>query len=91
MTAWDELLACSSLSSGDAWTLITHPKTGGGGTVLMGTNYEYILTEDHITFEVTSTDELTLNVTDEVITTDIVDDTIKLTIQEEELMIIKEC
>ena len=32
MNAWQRLLAASSLAIGTAWDLITHPKTGGGGT-----------------------------------------------------------
>ena len=31
MSAWDALLAASSLLVGDAWALITNPKTGGSG------------------------------------------------------------
>lgn len=34
MTAWQRLLAASSLAIGTAWDLITHPKTGGAGTVV---------------------------------------------------------
>jgi len=35
MSAWDKLLAASSLLAGTAWQLISAPKTGGGsgGTV----------------------------------------------------------
>lgn len=32
MSAWSNLLAASSLAIGSAWDLITHPRTGGGGT-----------------------------------------------------------
>lgn len=35
MTAWTRLLAASSLAIGTAWDLITHPKTGGSGTVIV--------------------------------------------------------
>jgi len=31
MSAWDKLLAASSLLAGTAWQLISSPKTGGGG------------------------------------------------------------
>jgi len=86
MTAWDELLACSSLSSGDAWTLITHPKTGGGGTTLTGATYEYNLNEERIIFAVTESDKLTLNVKDQTTNTIIVDETIDLNIEEETLI-----
>lgn len=34
MNAWQRLLAASSLAIGTAWDLITHPKTGGAGTVI---------------------------------------------------------
>lgn len=34
MTAWQRLLAASSLAIGTAWDLITHPKTGCAGTVV---------------------------------------------------------
>lgn len=33
MSAWTKLLAASSLSLGTAWDLITHPRTGGTGTI----------------------------------------------------------
>ena len=33
MSAWTNLLAASSLALGNAWDLITHPRTGGAGTV----------------------------------------------------------
>lgn len=32
MTAWQRLLAASSLAIGTAWDLITHPKTGSPGS-----------------------------------------------------------
>lgn len=32
MSAWTNLLAASSLARGNAWDLITHPRTGGTGT-----------------------------------------------------------
>lgn len=35
MSAWAKLLAASSLAIGTAWDLITHPRTGGAGTVLV--------------------------------------------------------
>lgn len=35
MSAWDKLLAASSLALGTAWQLISSPRTGGGGTVLV--------------------------------------------------------
>lgn len=34
MSAWTNLLAASSLALGTAWDLITHPNTGGSGTVV---------------------------------------------------------
>jgi len=36
MKAWDALKAASSLSTGNAWALLTHPKEGGGlvGTII---------------------------------------------------------
>lgn len=36
MMAWEALLAASSLTSGTAWELLTHPKEGGGlvGTII---------------------------------------------------------
>lgn len=34
MTAWQRLLAASSLAIGTAWDLITHPKTAGEMTVI---------------------------------------------------------
>jgi len=35
MSAWSKLLAASSLAFGTAWDLITHPKTGGAGTIVV--------------------------------------------------------
>ena len=35
MSAWAKLLAASSLAFGTAWQLITHPKTGGAGTIVV--------------------------------------------------------
>ena len=35
MSAWTNLLAASSLAIGTAWDLITHPKTGGSGTIVV--------------------------------------------------------
>ena len=35
MSAWAKLLATSSLAFGTAWDLITHPKTGGAGTIVV--------------------------------------------------------
>ncbi len=35
-TFWQHLVAASSLTVGNVWDLITHPKTGGsGGTILV--------------------------------------------------------
>jgi hypothetical protein len=34
MTAWQRLLAASSLVLGTAWDLITHPKAGGAGVIV---------------------------------------------------------
>lgn len=34
MTAWEKLLAASSLLAGTAWQLIGSPKTGGAGLVV---------------------------------------------------------
>jgi hypothetical protein len=34
MNAWDYLLASSSLTTGTAWDLLTHPKTGGGSILV---------------------------------------------------------
>ena len=34
MSAWDNLLAASSLALGTAWDLITHPITGGSGVIV---------------------------------------------------------
>lgn len=34
MSAWQRLLAASSLAVGTAWDLITNPKTGGAGVVV---------------------------------------------------------
>ena len=86
MTAWDELLACSSLSLGDAWTLITHPKTSGGGTTLTGATYEYTLNEEKVVFAVTESDALQLNVTEKSTNTLIVDEAINLNIEEQTLV-----
>lgn len=33
MSAWANLLAASSLAIGNAWDLITHPRTGTGSNV----------------------------------------------------------
>jgi len=35
MSAWTKLLAASSLAIGTAWELISSPRTGGTGTVLV--------------------------------------------------------
>lgn len=35
MTAWEWLVEGSELSTGDAWTLLTHPRQGGGGNCLV--------------------------------------------------------
>ncbi len=86
MTAWDELLACSSLSTGDAWTLITHPKTGGGGTTLTGATYEYTLNEEKVVFAITESDVLQLNVTEQSTNTLIIDEAINLNIEEQTLV-----
>jgi len=34
MTAWQRLIAASSLAIGTAWDLIANPKTGGAGVVV---------------------------------------------------------
>jgi len=34
MNAWQRLLAASSLAIGNAWDLITHPRTGGTGVII---------------------------------------------------------
>jgi hypothetical protein len=34
MSAWTNLLAASSLTTGTAWDLLTHPKTGGGSILV---------------------------------------------------------
>ena len=34
MNAWDYLLASSSLTTGTAWDLLTHPKIGGGSILV---------------------------------------------------------
>ncbi len=35
MSAWAKLLAASSLAVGNAWALISSPRTGGGGTSIV--------------------------------------------------------
>ena len=35
MSAWTRLLAASSLAVGNAWALISSPRTGGGGTSIV--------------------------------------------------------
>lgn len=70
MDAWETLLNNSSLASGDAWALLTHPsQSGGGETIYLG---------GEITLEVSDTDiEL---VTIDGISLDVVETSVELTL-----------
>lgn len=62
MTAWTKLLACSQLTSGTAWELISAPKTGGAGVVVNdGISVEVATMEIEIEVQAEVEVELQLN------------------------------
>ena len=70
MDAWETLLNNSSLVSGDAWALLTHPSQSGGG--------ETICPGGEITLDVSDTDiEL---VTIDGVSLDVVEISVELTL-----------
>lgn len=66
MSAWDKLLAASSLLAGTAWELISSPKTGGGSTVYVQ-QIQSVLADPVITASVAD-DIIRSHVTDGTIT-----------------------
>ena len=84
MTAWDELLACSSLNIGDAWTLITHPNTGSGGTLITGESFLYKITEDLFTFNIKD-DSLKVKIITDNIQTTLQTDSIGVSLSDDEI------
>lgn len=67
MTAWQRLLAASSLAIGTAWDLITHPKTGGSGAMVYIEQIQSTVTDD-TTLATLQDDAVSATVSDDTIT-----------------------
>lgn len=52
MTAWQKLLAASTLSAGTAWALISSPKTGLGAGLVVNDGVAVELAESDVAVEV---------------------------------------
>ena len=53
MNAWQKLLAASQLAAGTAWQLISNPKLGTGGGVIVNDGIAIELADNSIQIEVT--------------------------------------
>ena len=70
MTAWQRLLAASSLAIGTAWDLIAHPKTGGSGATVYIEQIQSTVADD----------TTTATLQDDAVSTTVSDDTISSTV-----------
>lgn len=52
MTAWQKLLAASQLLAGTAWELISNPKTGTGGGVIVNDGVEVEISQEAVIAEI---------------------------------------
>lgn len=54
MNAWQKLLAASQLAAGTAWQLISNPKQGVGGGIIVNDGIEVELPESTVEVEITT-------------------------------------